>query len=87
MDRIKLCPALLPLQAPEGTLLHADADRGKVRVRDGAPPRAPEPTCSQMAPVMVTGKGLTLPRPRFSRFLWLLKSFSSLFSSSSSELQ
>lgn len=40
-----------------------------------------------MAPVMVTGKGLTLPRPRFSLFLWLLKSLSSLFSSSSRELQ
>lgn len=44
-------------------------------------------TCSQMAPVMVTGKGLTFPRPKFSRFLWLLKSFSSRFSSSSRELQ
>lgn len=44
-------------------------------------------TCSQMAPVMVTGKGLTFPRPKFSRFLWLLNSFSSLFSSSSRELQ
>lgn len=44
-------------------------------------------TCSHMAPVMVTGKGLTLPRPRFSLFLWLLKSFSSLFSSSSRALQ
>lgn len=44
-------------------------------------------TCSQIAPVMVTGKGLTLPRPRFSLFLWLLKSFSSRFSSSSRLLQ
>ena len=44
-------------------------------------------TCSQIAPVMVTGKGLTFPRPKFSRFLWLLKSFSSRFSSSSRELQ
>lgn len=44
-------------------------------------------TCSQIAPVMVTGKGLTLPRPRFSLFLWLLKSFSSRFSSSSRPLQ
>lgn len=49
--------------------------------------RRKQVTCSHMAPVMVTGNGLTLPRPRFSLFLWLLKSFSSLFSSSSRELQ
>lgn len=29
----------------------------------------PLPTCSQMAPVMVTGKGRTLPLPKFSLFL------------------
>lgn len=45
------------------------------------------PTCSQIAPVIVTGKGRTFPRPRFSRLRWLLKSFSSRFSSSSKLLQ
>lgn len=31
--------------------------------------RQPLPTCSQMAPVMVTGNGRTLPLPKFSLFL------------------
>lgn len=44
-------------------------------------------TCWQMAPVMVTGKSRTMPRPRFSLFLCWLNNFNSFFSSSSRELQ
>lgn len=44
-------------------------------------------TCWQMAPVMVTGKSLTTPRPRFSLFLCWLNTRSSFFSCSSRELQ
>lgn len=40
-----------------------------------------------MAPVMVTGKMRTVPRPRFSRFRCWLKALSSFFSSSSSAVQ
>lgn len=40
-----------------------------------------------MAPVIVTGKSLTTPRPRFSLFLCWLNSRSSFFSCSSRELQ
>lgn len=86
------------LRFPRGTLKHKGGSHncfvlrlfGPPRVLCGSLPLRDRPwglTCSQMAPVIVTGNGLTFPRPRFSRFRWLLKSFSSLFSSSSRELQ
>lgn len=44
-------------------------------------------TCWQIAPVIVTGKSLTTPLPRFSLFLCWLNKRNSFFSSSSRELQ
>lgn len=88
MKLLNVCSLLYPL--PRTVAGPSDTQKASVKgeARESQPGSpASVLTCSQMAPVMVTGKGLTFPRPRFSRFLWLLKSFSSRFSSSSRELQ